>query len=164
MALFTDRITPAVIVRDSAAVIALYVAGLYVLPRGYFLELLNGVLAAISLTVGVVYSLDIVKKFHARKMGVVLIRAGIVGGWLVTGMVALGRIYFFEFRPEVAGRTFDRTGGAQAVGYIVFAALHLIAIGMEQEKYVRHNMCLVLWSLLGGAVAVTALKAGHFWF
>ena len=158
MALFTNRLTVWVAFRDFVAFIALYIVGLQFLPRLLFLEILNAMLAAISISVVVIYATDVPNRIRENKYGVALIRIGIVLGWLVSCVQALGRFYFFMWRPEVTGRTFDSLRGLPAMLLIVAAALHIVAIGMVENRYVRRNMCVVIWSLFVGAVAVAIVK------
>lgn len=156
MAILRSRLAASIL----ACFVLCYVLGVIYLPRTLFLEFLNGMLGVLSLVVSLVYSLDIPTRLRSGHEGVVLIRIGIVLGWSNAWLQAFSRLYFFEMRPEVQGRTFDGLVGAPAVLLIVAAALHLIAIGLDQHGHVRlrRNLCLVMWSLGAGAALVVAIK------
>lgn len=166
MTLFSKKITWGVVVRDVFAIVLMYLAGIVFLPRTLLLELLNGVLSAICLSVVVVYTLatipDLINSRLRIANGVTIIRLCIVGAWSFQLWQAIGRIYFLEFHPEVPGRTFDASLGVFGIGYIIFAAGHLIAIGMiETNQYVRTNVCIVLWSILAGIFGTLAMHYIH---
>lgn len=162
MAVFSSRLTGWVIFRDILALATAYINGLLFLPRPVFLEILNGVLVTLCFAVCVVFFPSIVDFWKKGITGVLLMRIAIAGAWAFQLMQAIGRIYFLEFNPQVTGRTFDALYGLPAVGYIIFAAMHIVAIGMiDTNNMVRRNVCIILWSIIGGVVGTGALMWLH---
>ncbi len=162
MALLTNKITTGVFLRDIISFIILYILGVFFVPRMLFLELLNGMLTTMSITIIVVYFADILERIKNSDFnGATVLRIGLILTWLVVGVQAFNRIYFIEFRPEVTGRTFDALVGAPAFVYLIAGAFHLIALGMIKNYYVRRNMCLTIWSGLAGALGVLIMKFIH---
>ena len=162
MAIFSRRLTVSVFLRDSLIFLAAYLFGAFYLPRPVFLELLNGMLAAVCAAVCIVFWPSIVDLWRKGATGVLLMRIAIAGAWADQMCQALARIYFIEFQPQVTGRTFDASLGLPAVGYIICAALHIVAIGMiDDNAMVRRNVCTVIWSLLAGLGGVGLLVFLH---
>lgn len=162
MALFSKKMNAWVFSRDIAVFASIYLAGIVYLPRGIFLALLNGVLASMCFAVCVVFAPSFAELWRKGSTGIIIMRAAIVGAWADQMIQAIARIYFLEFHPEVQGRTFDVTLGLPAVGYIIFAAMHLISIGMlDGNTLVRRNMCVVAWAAIGGILATFALIVLH---
>lgn len=155
------KVTIAVFVRDSVVCLALYGAGLAWLPGPVFLEVLNGILCGICLMTVALYLPSLVDLWRMGANNLALIRLGISVAWADQLLQSMARVYFIEFRPEVGGRTFDASYGSPAVGYIIAATLHIIAIGMDGNRFPRRNVHLIAWSVLGGAAAVLAIKAVH---
>ena len=155
------RITIVVFIRDSAVFLALYLAGLMWLPASIFLELLNGILCGVCALTIALYAPSLADLWRTGANDLALVRFGISGAWFDQLLQSMARIYFIEFRPEISGRTFDASYGSPAVGYIIFAMLHIIAIGMEGNKFPWRNVHLIGWAVMSGATAVALIKGVH---
>lgn len=155
------KVTIAVFVRDSIIFVALYAAGLLWLPTPLFLELLNGILCGVCLMTVALYLPSLPDLWRTGANNLALIRLGISIGWADQLLQSMARVYFIEFRSDVGGRTFDASYGSPAIGYIIAATLHIIAIGMDGNRYPRRNVNLIAWAVLGGAAAVLGIRAVH---
>lgn len=162
-----------IIAKYTLILLTFYVAGLVFLPRQLLLEVLNGTLATLCFMVCLVFSPSIIAFFRlnfegaaVEITGILLMRFCIVGAWLWQMVQAIGRVYFIEFHPEVSGRTFDATYGLPAVGYLLFATGHIIAIGMvdaDKNRVVRRNFFIVCCSIAIGLLGTLAIHFWHFW-
>lgn len=169
MVAFSTTLTLKVVGKYFGFLFAAYLICLVYAPRALLLEVLNGTLVTVCSMVAVVY-FPSVRSYFGRLFagenpdltGVLLMRMCIVGAWFWQMVQASGRFYFIEFLPEVRGRTFDATFGLPAVGYLLFASGHIIAIGMvDSTRVVRRNVSIVLWSFAAGVIGTLAVHFIH---
>lgn len=162
MVLFRTELTKTVAARDLAFLLGLYIAGLLLIPRDLFLEILNGVMFSVCTAVMVLYGANLRQWSRTLNTGLVVISVGIIGSWWIDALVGLTRIYLFELYPEVTGRTFDVLGGLPVFGKILFASLHIIAMGMIKRQLSRKHVLLTAWTMIAGVIGTLALSAGHW--
>lgn len=156
------KVTISIFVRDSLIFVALYAAGFLWLPMPLFLELLNGILCGVCLLTVALYLPSLPDLWRTGANNMALVRLGISLAWADQLIQSMARVYFIEFRSDVGGRTFDASYGSPAIGYIVAAALHVIAIGMDGNRFPRRNVHLIAWAVLGGIGVVFGIRAAHW--
>lgn len=162
MELLSNKLTWPRFARDVCVFFLIYVSAIVFVPKQFFMEAINSMLAVLALVVTVVYAMGLWPLVKNGNIGIAMIRAGIVITWGMGFMTSTVRTYSIAAHVPRAG-IFDWAYGLPVIVAIIAAAMHLIAIGMVENRYVRRNVCLVLWSLLSGLVIAGGIRAAEHW-
>jgi hypothetical protein len=132
-----------------ASLIVVYWISVLLFPMKFNSFIADGILAALSFAVMYVFIPGVYRLLSQPVDGRILIRLGVIGAWLCTGLLCIHRIVIQELGLG-GGPLTHPFRGFITVLFMVFAMLHITAIGAIDNHTLRYNICVMLWAILSG--------------